>query len=200
MKELIDILRIFLEKHFMPAVSAVAIALIAIVLIPSDWFVITKLGSNWFKLLLFCLAFLTVKGIIKFHQYIRIKIIEANDKKEKVKQQEILKIKKREYENAQNDKALEELWQFTDTLGLQDKKYIDKFLKTKNAPIKIKEDGDIWDSKLLNSKAVHKTLVKSGVDAGYHWEADEYQYILNNDIYQLLKLSKEEYGKVSHFD
>lgn len=200
MKQLLEVIKIFLENHFLPAVSAISIALIAIVLIPSDWIVATKLGDNWFKLLLFCLALLLVEGIIKLCQYIKIKINEANNKKEKIRNLEMEQRRQQQNAEAAVEKSLEELWMFTDTLNLQDKKYIDKFLKTDNTPIRKKEDSNVWDSRLLSSQAIHKTLIKEGIEDMYHYEVEEYQYKLRNEIYQLLKLSKEKYGRISHFE
>ena len=199
MKQFLEFLKIFLEKHFFPAVSALALFLIVMIFIPSDWFVVTKLGIHWFRLLLFCLALLIVEGAIKIYQYIIKKINEAKEKQAQIKQQELRAKQQREYDEIQLQKNIEAVWTFVDSLSLSDKKYIEKFLKTGNAPIQIKDEFNL-DRKLFASKAVHKTLAKEAVEDMYDFEPAEYKYKLVDEVYQLLKLSKEMHGKISHFD
>ena len=55
-EKLIDSLNIFLEKHLIPTVISVVAAIVAILLLPNEYWMIQKIGKHLF----FFLAFLLV--------------------------------------------------------------------------------------------------------------------------------------------
>ena len=198
-EKLVEILKIFLEKHFIPAVASIALGLIVMICVPSNFFAIDKIGIDWFRLLLFCISFLIVEGVNKIYRYI---IKKNNEKKEKIKKQaeNEIKLKQQKLDREKREKSeLEDLWSIVDDFSAKDKKRIEKFLTTENKPISISENE-------LYMYGNHKDLVKSRIinmtkakDECYPEEAI-YSLRLKDNVFALLKISKEKYGKISHFE
>ena len=111
-------------------------------------------------------------------------------------------------------RVLEQLWTDVDGLSVYDYNLLVKFIESGNEPHYM--TGTICGNGLLNSEWVHCSQVKgekkipikviSGFNGGngnmqpkYEMVSAKYQYILRQEIYELLKLSQEKYGKISHF-
>lgn len=111
------------------------------------------------------------------------------------------------------------LWDYVDSLELQDRHYLSEFLKTDNQPIEVM--GEAFGFGLLaNRKIVACTdkkqkcapalnrkvefeghLVFPPPDVPYmSYPAPTKLYRLKDDFFELLKHSYEKYGKISHFD
>ena len=197
--KLVEIVKIFLEKHFIPTVASIALGLTAMICIPSDFYAIEKIGVDWFRVFLFCLSFLIVEGLNKIYRYI---LKKGAERKEIIKKQEEseLKLKQQKLDRENREKSdLEDLWSIVDDFSAKDKKRIEKFLTTENKPISIPENelymyGNHKD--LVKSRIVNLTKVK---DECYPEEAI-YNFRLKDNFFLLLKISKEKYGKISHFE
>ena len=88
MEEIGKILRIFFENHFIPAVFAMVLALITILNLPNDYWMIEKLGKNWFLALLFGVFFLVIILLLFLNQKLssemsKIKYRKKNREEEK---------------------------------------------------------------------------------------------------------------------
>ena len=64
MEKLLDLLKLFLEKHLIPAVVSAAIALLITAYTPQETMLYMHLGQSLYILFLFCLTFAVVKFII----------------------------------------------------------------------------------------------------------------------------------------
>ena len=70
--KLVEIVKIFLEKHFIPTVASIALGLTAMICIPSDFYAIEKIGVDWFRVLLFCLSFCSFMRYTNVHRILTI--------------------------------------------------------------------------------------------------------------------------------
>ena len=88
-KDIISILSFFFEKNFIPAAWAIVLALCVRLMIPNDYWMVEKLGENWFRLLLILSFFLLIVSLIFAWKEISKKITEKREQnKEKEKEQE----------------------------------------------------------------------------------------------------------------
>lgn len=200
MNSLAEVLKIFLEKHLIPTVLAVVIAFIAY-LISSDN-LITKLGFWGFLIFAFAVAFLLVQLIIMIAQFWKSNSVERvyqKDRKEQVERE--------------NKAELEKLWSYVDGLSNDDFLLLQNFLESGNKPIKRNANTYYSGECLLSSNHVHSTIVQeakeeiegnrsnfigSQIPLGIY-NGGEKQYILDEYFYQLLRYSKEQYVRISHF-
>ena len=202
-EKLLDLLRIFLEKYLVPTVTAIVLSFITYYFTPTDNRLLLKFTIWGYSVFLFCVWFLCIKFVIwliekiQYHNY--SKGIEERSKQRKASE-------------LQED--LEWIWTEIDSLSSNDYKILLQFIKNGNKPYYSSSIycGDC----LLNSEWVHKTvskpakqeLIQSKRDSSsrasslpaYETISGTYQYILRNDIYQLLKYSYATYGRISHFE
>lgn len=200
--KLFDLLKIVLEKYLISTVGAVTSAFIIYYITPSNNKLLVKFTETGYKVFLGCICFL----IIEFARWLVQKIQHHNYLKG-VKEQD----KQRKAEECRRN--LEELWEDVDQFSRSDYQLLLRFVKNGNEPY---YSSDTYiRSFLLNSNWVHKSesrptekvLIKSNRDSSpkafpipvYETISGEYQYVLRKEIYQMLKYSYENYGKISHF-
>lgn len=148
-----------------------------------------------------------VKGYIKSEKDRRKQIAE-NEKQLKEQQEHIDNLKR----NKERE-MLEELWDRVDALGNDERMLIDGLLKNGNKQIGMY----VTHKQYQLDYFVNSTQMKKGdkckvLMRGYfndilmQYKSYEnvydgyYKYKLKDNIYELLKISKEKYGKISHFD
>lgn len=202
-EKLLDLLKIFLEKYLVPTVIAIVFSFITYFITPTDNKLLLKFTIWGYAVFLFCVWFLCIEFVIwlvqkiQYHNY--SKGMEQRNKQ-------------RQASELQED--LEWLWSEVDSFSASDYKLLLKFVKNENKPYV--SSGTVYGDCLLNSKWVHKTVSKPEKRVliqsqrnpsskaipipAYETVSATYQYILNNDIYRLLKYSYETYGKISHFE
>ena len=89
MEDIVKLLKVFIENHFLPTIGAIVLALVTILAIPSNNWMIAKIGDIWFKVLLFCCYFLLIKFITYVRKTFPEKIAKTKYKKEQlIKQQD----------------------------------------------------------------------------------------------------------------
>lgn len=223
-KTLIDLFKILIEyskKHIIP----VAISFIAMI-ITFAWFdsendLLLKLGKPLFLLFFFCIYFV----IIEFFIWIVTNIIKCYNNKiaKKKADKEKKELEERKMHEAERrreemeEKNLEALWEFVDSLSQPDYDYLEKFLQTDNKVIEVEETFEFREG-LFCSNIVNKTVLKEPsikpikiarestndifLPIGNHYEAVPriIGYKLKTEVFELLKLSKEKYGRISHFN
>ena len=59
-EKIVDILKEFLEKHFLPFLSSVVITGIVYFITPNDFTVLTKLEKKFYLLVVFCFSLLKI--------------------------------------------------------------------------------------------------------------------------------------------
>ncbi|AKP44304.1 TPA: hypothetical protein P1M42_000229 [Clostridioides difficile] len=201
-EKLLDLLKIFLEKYLVPTVIAIVFSFIAYYVTPTDNKLLVKFTIWGYAVFLFCVWFLIIELVIWLVQK-----IQYHNYSKGVEQRN----KQRQAEEWQQ--SLEFLWTDVDNLSSSDYKLLLRFIKNENQPYC--SSGTPMGHCLLNSDWVHKTvskpakrvLIKSNQRTSskaipipvYETISETYQYILREDIYQMLKYSYEKYGKISHF-
>lgn len=110
MEKLLDLLKLFLEKHLIPAAVSAAIALLITAYTPQETMLYMRLGQSLYILFLFCLTFAVVKFIIWMTKVIIKKINKAIDNKQ------------------EKENELEILWDIIDDLSISEKRMITQFL------------------------------------------------------------------------
>jgi hypothetical protein len=208
MPKFIDILKLIIEKHLMPAIVSIAITILCVSFFPNILNISAKVGMIWYGILMFCICF----SIIQL-------LIFLNKKRKFLLEKNKIKRKNEKFYIKQEKEAFENLWNFVDSLSLQDKKYIKMFLDTNNAPIEI--ESVFIDSELLNNRDLvncteitsdqtfesikntklnrNKILTEKGI-RGIIFTSPKKIYKLKDAFFDMLKYSKENYGKISHFD
>ncbi len=107
MEEIIKVLSVFFEKNFIPAVFAMVSTLITMLTLPSSFWMIERLGEDWFRLLLFGIYFLIIIFVLYANKKLFNKLSEKryNNKKRKEEEKEIIESWKKAFDH----KSKEEL-------------------------------------------------------------------------------------------
>lgn len=201
-------LKVFAEKHLIPTIVSISGAIIAILYLPYDYWMIVKLGKILFLLLAFSMFFLVTKLIV----FVCSKIYSC-----------VHRIKRKEYferSNVGNEKKnMEALWTAVDKLCPNDRDLLKEFLDSNNSPITKSSSTRYSGNSLLNSDWVVSTeeygedeepailssnlkgkMILTNPDILSGCRTIIVKYKLREDIYLILKYSKEKYGKISHFE
>lgn len=212
MEKLVDLLKIIAEKYLVQTVASVALAILGVAFLPNLLDMTNKVGKTLYAVLIFCLGFLLIQGAKLIYTIAKNKAAEKNKKR--------LSDELRKREADENEaKAIERLWDYVDSLGLQDRHYLSEFLKTDNQPIEVM--GEAFGFGLLANRNIvactdkkpkcapvpnqkvefEGYLVFPPPDAPYiSYPTPTKLYRLKDDFFKLLKHSYDKYGKISHFD
>lgn len=212
MEKLVDLLKIIAEKHLAQTVASIALAILGVAFLPNLLDMTNKVGKTLYGVLIFCLGFLLIHGAKQIYTIAKNKAAEKNKKH--------LSDELRKREADENEaKAIERLWDYVDSLGLQDRHYLSEFLKTDNQPIEVM--GEAFGFGLLANRNIvactdkkpkcapvpnqkvefEGYLVFPPPDAPYiSYPTPTKLYRLKDDFFKLLKHSYVKYGKISHFD
>ena len=203
---IVEFCKVFAEKHLIPSVISIVGAIVALIFIPSDYWMIVKVGKFLFFILISGVVFLVVKFLVFCWQKI-MSHKSDNDLKQYYNQSA-----------AKNEKKdMEELWTAVDKFDPEDRKLLHDFLESDNAPItcssgnryfghslltsnwvvSTEEYGEEEQPIILSEKLKGKAIPIGAMSAG---RAIVVKYKLHDDIYSALKYSKEKYGKISHFE
>ena len=174
-------LKIFLEKHFIPTIIALVSAVMIYYFTPDTNEVLMKLGKDWYVLLTAGVVFLIITAFVKI-----ILVIRENINHHKLIKWNQLEGKK------QSEQNLRRLWDQVDALSVDDREIINQFLDSGNSPIERGAGFYCSYETLLGSHWVKSRDVKK--QTGYCK-----QYILDDQVYQALKYSKEKYGRIGNF-
>lgn len=204
MEKLLDLLKIFEEKHLIPVIASIAVAILFVTFLPNLFDLTSKAGKVLYLTLVFCIAFL----LIYFGKYICSFFKNKIAKKRKQKKEE----------EEQEKEKMEDLWDYVDSLSPQDQCYLMEFLKTNNKPIEMREvapnrllsDSDnvaCTEKKQASALDPSRKIEFEGdsmcIPNGISFMEDEPPvklYRLKDDFFNLLKCSYEKYHKISHFE
>lgn len=203
---IVEFCKVFAEKHLIPSVLSIVGAIIALIFIPSDYWMIVKVGKFLFFALVAGIVFLAVNFLVFcWHKVVSYK----NDNYLK------------QYYNQNATKSakenIEELWTAVDKFNPDDRNLLRDFLESDNAPItrssgnryfgnsllasdwvvSTEEYGEEEQPIILSEKLKGKAVPTGAIGPG---RAIVVKYKLNDDIFSILKYSKEKYGKISHFE
>ena len=171
-------LKVFFEKHLIPTVISIVLAIVAFLLLPADSWVIAKLGKSWFLILAAGVVFLVTQTIIAMVKGVRHLLYKAD-----------LARQCRDIDRKKSQEAVEEWLSFVDKLSPDERALIIKFIENGNKPET--EHGYVWHS----HDSIHNTnlLIKmKGHDGFTLYKLDEKAYLALKTIY-------DQRGSISHF-
>lgn len=200
-------IKIFIEKHLIPTVISVVIAISSFLILPTDYWMIKKIGKVPFALLVAGIAFLIIQLLIFFFRktggWISKKSVEE------YRYQNNVKLEK---------EVLEKLWSSVDAFNQEERKILRDFIESENAPIERSSDTHYYGYSLFNSDWLVSTeeyreaepvsftppkkkgVMTFNVFDTYSTRTIIKKYKLREDIYNVLKHPMDKYGKISHFE
>lgn len=173
-----EALKIFLEKHFIPTIISTVMAIIALLLVPTDYWMIEKVGKKLFLLLVAGSVFLGIKLLGVGKAWLEEAKYKARIERE-TKQR-----------NAQEMEEAERTYlSFVDSLPPEDRDLIMEFIKNGNRPV-VQHGYYGWN---LNS--IHQTKVIISTET-----RDGNKLLkLDERFYKAIKAIYERRGSISHF-
>ena len=118
MEKIAELFKIFFEKHLFPSVIAIAGALLSILLLPDNYWMIIRLGKTFFMILAGCVYFLGVQLLIWISKTVYSGVHQKNYFEEQHK--------KTEHE------LIDDYNTFVDSLSPQDKETLLTFVRNGN--------------------------------------------------------------------
>ena len=200
-------IKTFVEKHLIPTVISVVLAISSFLILPPNFWMIERVGKVPFALLVAGVSFLIIQLLIFF--FLKIRGWNSNKSAEQYRFQSDVKLEK---------EALEKLWAIVDAFNQDDRKVLREFLESQNAPIERSSGTHYYGNSLFNSDWLVSTeeyretepvpfnppktkgAVTFNVFDTYSTRTVVKKYKLREDIYNILKYSMDKYGKISHFE
>lgn len=179
MEKFIEILKIIIEKHFFPTIISFVCAMMTYRFTPDTNITLLKFDKKPYIAFWWCVFFLLTEFAIWIYK--SLKKYNINKKYSYLEEEKNAKIVR---------EKLEELWTTIDRFTPSDKKIIYHFLKSNNS-------SDIINIPMSSELIERNFLFSSTIQDGEKWIL---KYRLRDDIYTLLKISQERFGRISHFD
>ena len=143
---IVEFCKVFAEKHLIPSVISIVGAIVSLIFIPSDYWIIVKIGKFLFFILVAGVVFLVVKFLVFcWHKFVSYK--SDNDLKQYYSQNATKSEKKN----------IEELWTAVDKFNPDDRKLLHEFLESDNTPITRSSENRYFGHSLLESNWVVST-------------------------------------------
>jgi hypothetical protein len=203
-----------IEKRLFPAIIAFLLMIMTYYLTGKNNLFLVKIGKTLFLIFFFGLYF----TIIEFIVYLRNSLKQINLKKELNNKEEIEKEQKKIIEEKN---ILEEIWDELDKYLPQELNYVTELLDSNNKPLQILDDEehklDILDSYIFNNTLIReeaatlrstpREIEQNNRTALNHYKNNPfydyspaiYLYKLKDEYFEILKISKQRYGRISHF-
>lgn len=122
MEDIAKVLKIFFEEHLIPAIIAIVLGLLTLSFLPSDFWVINKIGIEWFRVLLFGLFFLSVELCDHLRKTIPTNLSNKRYERKQKKEQE--------------QEAIKSFQSILDHLTKYELELINDLVKNGNKPVK----------------------------------------------------------------
>ena len=176
-----EALKVFLEKHLVPTVISVVAAIVALLVLPADYWMIEKIGKFLFFFLIAGVVFLVIQLLMLVWKGIQ-----------SLKHRAYIKKSYKEMKVRENQEGLEEWLSFADKLPPEDRELIRQFLRTDNKPIV--ERRHVY--RTYNPNSIHCTNAIVTTE-----NSDGYRLVkLDDCFYRTMKQIYEDRGSISHFD
>ena len=196
-------IKVFIEKDLVPSVISLAAGIITVLFLPEDNWMLKKISSIWIGILAFALCFLLAKLIIELAMLVKKQVIKNANKQYAL-----------QWNEREEKEVITKLWQSVDALSPGDRQTLNLLLENNNAPIE--ESGNRFyssDSLFISNWVVsttipyesenhnkQPTLNSNGIPISNFKNQGKKLYKLKDDVFQMLKYSKEKYGKISNFE
>lgn len=175
------LIKSFNEKYLIPFVISVVVAIAAILLLPSDYWMIEKIGKFAFGVAVAGTTFLVVVLFCYVFSQIKKKTNDASERRYIEEQNQ-----------KQNEMDIRELWVMMDQFHPEEREVIRELIASGNQPIPrtaYYSSDSIYNSGLMDSATT--------LDEQNHYSR---VYKLKEEYYQFLKYSMDKYHKISNFD
>ena len=206
-------IKTFVEKHLIPTVISVVIAIASFLVLPADYWMITRIGKVPFALLVAGIVFIVIQFIVFCVNKIRKH--SANRASKDYRNQKSVELE---------NEAMEKLWSEVDALNPDDRKTLKELVVSGNAPIVRSSGNRYFGNSLFNSYWIVSTeeyadeekpkepvnvdlpkkrkgqVMTVNIMDLYETKTIIVKYKLRDDIYNILKYSMDKYGKISHFE
>ena len=196
-------IKAFIEKDLVPSIISLAAGIITVLILPEDNWMVEKVGTVWIGVLAFALCFLLVKLLVVIAKFVKKRAIKRANK-----QYDLERDKEEEKE------AIEKLWQSVDALSPGDRQTLKLLIENNNTPIEessgcFYDFGSLFMSNWIVSTTVpyefedqdnQPVLNSNGIPIANFMNHGKKLYKLKDDVFQMLKYSKEKYGKISNFE
>ena len=173
-----EALKVFLEKHLVPTVISVVAAIVALLVLPTDYWMIEKIGKTLFFFLVAGVVFLAIQVFVllwKGIQHLKHRAYISKEYKE-------MKVRENQ----------EEWLSFADKLSPDDRELIRQFIRTENQPIV--ERRHVY--RAYNPNSIHETNAIVTTE-----NSDGSRLVkLDDRFYRTMKQIYEDRGSISHFD
>lgn len=195
-EKIVDILKEFLDKHFLPFLSSVVITGIVYFITPNDFIVLTKLEKNFYLLVIFCLSLLIIEASIILIRKINNKIYYSNEKK---KHDDRIIQENRNYLYDLLDSLSPEEFDLVEYLVNNNNQYITSHMDYVNNKFNFDTMFDSRSYKVKEDEIV--SIDPYNIDKKCSYKKGSYvnQFKLREDIYENLKKLKKKTGKISRF-
>ena len=196
LEKIIDILKEFFEKHFLPFLSSVVITGIIYFITPNDFTMLAKLEKNFYLLVVFCLSLLIIEGAVIIIKKINNKVYYAKEKKK--------------YDDRIIQENTNYLYDLLDSLSPEEFDLVEYLVNNNNQYITSHMDyvnnkynfDIIFDSRKYKIKDDEITSIDPyHIERKCSYKKGAYvnQFKLKEDIYKNLKYLKKKTGKISRF-
>lgn len=172
MDKFADVIKLFIEKHLIPTVISITGAIITLLIVPEDNWVIVKIGRLSVGILAFCVCFLVIQLMIKIVKGIKKGISNVNEVNYRLKQNEL-----------KNQEAINQLNEFVDQLTPEDKNILITFIKNGN---KILITYDRMGFGGFNSLLDNSNIMNIAIYNGDISDIDTTRYWITSDLEQTL--------------
>ena len=172
MDKFADVIKIFIEKHLIPSVISIAGAIITLLMLPEDNWVVVKIGKMSVGILAFCICFLIIQFVAIIINGIKKAISNVNEFNYRMKQNEI-----------ENREAINQINDFVDQLTPEDKEILITFIKNGNKTL-IAYDRMGFGS--LNSLLDNTNIMNITIYNGDISDIDTARYWITSDLKQTL--------------
>ncbi len=177
-----EVVKVFFDKHLIPTILSLVLGTVVLLITPKDFWMLMELTKAWFWLFVSGCIFLIIQLVIYLYS-----------KWKDWRYSNYLEAKRKTAQEQEKEECIRNLWDYIDTLNIEDREYVKRFLKNKNQPITIKGIVHYSYGRLLASKHVRKQEAWDG-NCLYT------KYILEEEFYNALVYSAQRYGKISRFE
>ncbi|WP_443624627.1 hypothetical protein [Catenibacterium sp.] len=176
MENLCKLLEIILEKYFFDTIISVAVTLLVNIVLPSNYWMIEKIGITYFRVFVFCAVFVIFSVVVSAYKVLK-------NKKRKKEQNEI----KQRKHLKQREENLEFWRNQADNLSCYERRVIVDFIKSGNAQRKC---NDL----IMRSHKLSEYILKTKDEHGC------YIVKMNDNAFKAFSSIYKKYGKLGHFD
>jgi len=191
LEKIIDVLKILLDKHLIPALCSIVVTAILFYITPTSNPILLKLGRSFFIFVIFVIVFLIIKFIMFCFNNVKYSI------------------EKYQYQKNKQRNKIAEYFDLLDSLEPWKFSLIEYLLENENENITTYKGIFEYEYDLHFFINLKETILKQNISSvdprnlknKYKFQKEDYvvQIKLNEQVYSDSKHIKNKYGKISRF-